>query len=338
MKYIPRLLRRIFYVLFWAVWLLVLLPYFFPLHFPLQNFNQLPFKESRYLNYHHTQVHYRIFPAKADTTLSPVFLIHGFSGSTASWRYVIPELNQSGRSVVAIDLPPFGYSDKRVSANLADSAWVNMIRDVMDTSQRELNLKENQKWIIAGHSMGGMVIGAFASAYPEKVKGMIYVDGTSPESDGIKNNSMLLTSAYLRLGFLHRWADVMMEKVIFSEKRFNELLSSAYLREVSEEEVKIYMDPFHFRGSASAVLRFASQSGYAKVDWKILETIPKCLVWGREDQWIPVSGAEKFLNDHLGIIGRFIEGAGHCPMETHPEQFNQMLLNDFIPILDPAGD
>jgi pimeloyl-ACP methyl ester carboxylesterase len=44
-------------------------------------------------------------------TGEPVVLLHGFGGSTYSWREVMPELARSYR-VVAIDLNGFGYTER----------------------------------------------------------------------------------------------------------------------------------------------------------------------------------------------------------------------------------
>lgn len=45
----------------------------------------------------------------------PLVLLHGFGGSTYSWRRVMPELAQSFR-VVAVDLNGFGYTSGRAIA------------------------------------------------------------------------------------------------------------------------------------------------------------------------------------------------------------------------------
>lgn len=317
--------RRLFYSVFILLWLFILLPYLFPLYAPQQSFSEKPFPESRFIKSRNNWVHYRIFMPQSDSIRGKVMLIHGFSGSTYSWRKTIPALQKAGYFVCAIDLPPFGFSDKRPHTTFSDSAWTSMIREVMDSTV-QFTERKSEKWILAGHSMGGMVIGAFATRFPEKVRALVYVDGTSPDSDGVRSPGLKLTSAFFRQGFVQRWSDVFMEKYLYSEKRFRILLRSAYGQEPEPEEVRAYMEPFGYRYSTSAVVRFASCTGYARVERSVLQHIPRMLIWGKNDKWIPIDGAMHFLGNNPDVQSFFIENAGHCPMETHSEIFNSALL------------
>ncbi|MFN3341303.1 MAG: alpha/beta fold hydrolase [Flavobacteriales bacterium] len=305
--------------------MVMLLPYVVPLKAISQTFSNAPFPESRYVKIEGTWVHFRPFPAEGDSFRSPVMLVHGFSGSTFSWRFLIPVLTKNGYPVVAIDLPPFGFSDKRKSASVSDSIWADLIHGVINTLTAEQFVPE-KKWVLFGHSMGGMVIGSFATEYPERCKGLVYVDGTSPNSDGKRPFSLRASEAVLRMGFIQRWADVMMENFIYSEKRFTELLRSAYQTEPAKEVVRGYMEPFQFRTSASAVFRFAANTGYAKVDGRVLKQFPRLLIWGEKDTWIPAEGARNFLKQNPDVEGHFIPDAGHCPMETHPKEFTAIAM------------
>lgn len=325
-QYIPKILKRVLQVLLVLMLLFMAFPYLLQLNAHPQQFSERPFPESGYLKVSDTWVHYRNFRAEGDTVLGKIMLVHGFSGSTFSWRKSIPVLTKAGFFVSAIDLPPFGFSDKRRVANVTDSIWPYMIRAVMDSAEINQNTGSNPKWILAGHSMGGMVIGAFATNFPERTRAMVYVDGTSPDSDGKRSMGMKMSGWIMRMGFMQRWADVMMEHVLYSEKRFTELLRSAYGSDPTHEDVVGYMQPFSYYGSASSIFRFSSRAGYARVDKNILRTIPRFLIWGEKDAWIPVEGARKFLKDNPEIQSHFIPEAGHCPMETHPEEFNAKIL------------
>ncbi len=43
----------------------------------------------------------------------PVLLVHGFGGSTFSWRHTLKALAEAGYRAIAFDRPPFGLSAKQ---------------------------------------------------------------------------------------------------------------------------------------------------------------------------------------------------------------------------------
>lgn len=54
--------------------------------------------------------------------------------------------------------------------------------------------------------------------------------------------------------------------------------------------------------------------------------VPVALIWGENDRWVtPFQGRRV-----AGLVNRplrLVPGAGHCPMETHPDAFAQALLS-----------
>ncbi|MCV5307888.1 hypothetical protein OFC24_33310, partial [Escherichia coli] len=58
-----------------------------------------------------TTIHYELYE-HANKAERPTFvLVHGFLSSSFSYRRLIPLLSKEG-TVIALDLPPFGKSDK----------------------------------------------------------------------------------------------------------------------------------------------------------------------------------------------------------------------------------
>ena len=51
----------------------------------------------------------------------------------------------------------------------------------------------------------------------------------------------------------------------------------------------------------------------------------RLLIWGLKDEWVE-PGVGKTLHRDLNISLLYtIEDAGHCPMETHPEQVHRIM-------------
>lgn len=72
-------------------------------------------------------VHYRVFEPEGRKKGNMLF-IHGFSGSTFSWRKNVEFFQKKGYQVLCIDLPAFGYSDRLPTwnhsvENRANLAW-----------------------------------------------------------------------------------------------------------------------------------------------------------------------------------------------------------------------
>ena len=53
---------------------------------------------------------------------------------------------------------------------------------------------------------------------------------------------------------------------------------------------------------------------------------PAIAFWGDKDTWVPLSGMKPVADQIPSIKISVIEGAGHCPMATHADQFNQQML------------
>ena len=121
----------------------------------------------------------------------------------------------------------------------------------------------------------------------------------------------------------------MLEYYFLNDKRFADLLESAYLRKATPVEIEGYKKPFEIENSASSILRWANAVSFTKVDKLTLYSKPTLIIWGKGDTWVPFdiktvdTTAFKKMNFH------FIDSAGHNPQETHSEIVNKY-INDFI--------
>lgn len=106
-------------------------------------------------------IYYYEHPAQ-DSTLPPILLIHGLSGQYINWP---PQLRHlSNATIIAPDLPAHGRSEGPVCDSV--SAHAEVLFRLMDA----LHI---QRFIIAGHSMGGAIGQKMAAMRPERVEGLI---------------------------------------------------------------------------------------------------------------------------------------------------------------------
>ena len=111
---------------------------------------------------------------RGERTASPTVILEaGAFGTSADWDFVLDDLAAGGR-VCAYDRAGLGASPPRPGQ-----------RDVL-TKAGELNglldqLGETRPVILVGHSNGALYIEALASLWPERVSGLVYVNGVGPD-------------------------------------------------------------------------------------------------------------------------------------------------------------
>jgi 2-hydroxy-6-oxonona-2,4-dienedioate hydrolase len=295
--------------------LFTFLPYFLPVSTKVVGANEKPFENSHFILSNKTKIHYRVW--KSDTVKSKFFFIHGFSGSTFSFRKNIDTLVKNGALVIAIDLPSFGFSDKSDTADYTIDNTFKAINSIID-----LHSDKNAGWNFVGHSMGAAVSGLYASNFPEKINSLTLIDG-APVSFG---SAVGFGNSFLKYPPLRRWADVIGKQVTDKES-FTKLLSSAYSCAADSDAVNGYMIPFEYKNSGSAIFRMASVQTDFTINEENLQKISKTIIWGAHDTWLPIGEMCEFLKKYPQSKAYIIKGAGHCPMETNAPEVNRILLS-----------
>jgi pimeloyl-ACP methyl ester carboxylesterase len=243
----------------------------------------------------------------------PVVLLHGFGASTYSWRKVMPGIAARFR-VVAIDLNGFGYTQRpRDLASYTREGQGQLVLDVMDA----LGIKRAH---IVGHSYGGGITLWLASRHPERFLSMVLVDSSAPTYPDDRRSraasikplaalfvrSVVLRPATVRKGLLRSFHDPSL---------------------VTPELVQAYFDRLRIEGVTDAFYGLtvpvhgpADVVNLAKID------VPALVVWGEEDQVIPLRDGRRATAKLPR--GRFasIPEAGHIPMEERPEEWLRIVL------------
>ena len=96
-----------------------------------------------------------------------VILVHGWTCDQSSWREQIPALAKNYR-VIALDLPGHGKS------GMPKAFSMELFARAIEAVRVEAKV---DKAILAGHSMGTPVIRKYALMYPDRVIGLVLVDG-----------------------------------------------------------------------------------------------------------------------------------------------------------------
>jgi len=103
--------------------------------------------------------------------MARLVLVHGAFAGAWCWEPVLPGLREAGHEVTAIDLPGSG-KDRTPVQELTLDAYAERVCS---------ELKNGEPAVLAGHSMGGMVVTQAAALAPEHVGRLIYVAAFLPD-------------------------------------------------------------------------------------------------------------------------------------------------------------
>ena len=246
----------------------------------------------------------------------PLVLVHGFGGSTYSWRRVMPRLAESFR-VVAVDLNGFGYTQRLAGpAHYTREAQGELVLSVMDA----LGFPNAH---LMAHSYGGGISLWIAWKHPERVRSLVLVDSSAPTYPNDRRTRAAsfrpLTALYLRTWVLHpRIVRKALLRSFYDDSQVTPELVQAYWERVRVEGV-IYA----YYGLTVPI--------HGPVDKVVLEEIrvPTLVVWGEQDVLISVEAGRRAAARIPGAELAVIDHTGHVPMEEKPEE----LLRYAIPFL-----
>jgi pimeloyl-ACP methyl ester carboxylesterase len=237
-----------------------------------------------------------------------IVLVHGFGGSTYSYRYQIPAFSRAHR-VIAVDLKGFGYSERQQGARLTATAQAAMLKRLLERLGIE-------RATFVGHSMGGGVLQRLAVDYPDAVDALVLA-GSVYRTERMRG---VLPSPVARA-----LAPVIASLVA------SRLLSLAYYdtSKLDETVRAEYMRPMRIRGTSDGILSMMKQG--RDEERPEIRTIkaPVLLLWGAHDRVVPLKTAQEIRRDLPSARLVVIEGAGHMLFEERPDDCNRA-IEDFL--------
>ncbi len=274
----------------------------------------------------------RLYYTSAGDPADPaVILIHGFGGSTFTWRDVQPALAEAGFYSVALDLPPFGLSDKNPDVDYSRSGMADSVVGLMD------NLGIASATIV-GHSMGGAVTAQVAVRHPERAERLVFVAGgifevlqssdaeSTPEAQSASPLSILAS-----IDPRSPVAPILLRSLIDKNFFATTLASAAYKDEViTEAMVEGYLRFIEIEDAPVGFLAYtqAVEANPISLENLVTATGDKSvlLLWGVEDTWVELRLGETM---HAALSNSQLltyEGIGHLPMEEDLSAFNRDLI------------
>jgi pimeloyl-ACP methyl ester carboxylesterase len=254
----------------------------------------------------------------------PLLLVHGTAAWSGTWFSLVPALRSAGWRVVAVDLPPFGYSDKRIDRDYSRIAQATRLRGVLDGYGVA-------HAVVLGHSFGGGPALEFALRDPDRVERLVLVDAAlglqAPPPDPSSPACRALAHPWLR-------------ETLFAASANNPLWSRKLLQgfvarkdAVTPERLAQYRRPSSLHGANAALAAWGNhfacvaETGMSTNEDAIRGLrAPLALLWGAGDTITPPDQA-RHLQSLLPASGlQVIPGVGHIPHIEDPARFEAVLV------------
>jgi pimeloyl-ACP methyl ester carboxylesterase len=238
-----------------------------------------------------------------------IVLIHRFAGSIHEWDEIVPELAKTHR-VIRTDLLGHGGSEKP-SSGYSIEGQAHLIAAVLD----ELGVRNA---LVVGHSMGGDVAIALATARRDLARRLVVIDA-NPEWRFFTLPSSVGRTLWPVIGQL-QWQlapDSMVSKSVQREFAPGFPVPEHSVRDVRRMTYTSYtdsLDDFH---------RFLDAMPLSERAARL--RMPILVLWGDEDQLVKPTA----LNDYRGVPGAHIvmvAGAGHSAMIERPTETARIVL------------
>jgi pimeloyl-ACP methyl ester carboxylesterase len=246
----------------------------------------------------------------------PVLLIHGFNLDWHTWTKNIDPL-AAHFEVYAPDLWGQGLSTREPLdyGYALFSEQIQMFMDALGIEQASL----------VGHSMGGGTSIVFSLHNRERVKKLILLDST-----GIPTPLPFRSMIFRLPGVAEFLLSLPTDRI----RRKNLLDIWIHNREsLFDDHYKEFTRSQKIQGSMQALLSILRQDFFNTLSDEIralgTANIPTLIVWGRNDQSLPVRCAQEMHRLLPGSRLEIVDEAGHLANFDRPDIFNQLAI-DFL--------
>jgi pimeloyl-ACP methyl ester carboxylesterase len=255
-------------------------------------------------------IYYEHHGRPVDSGAEVLILIHGYLSSCFSFRLLIPFLKNK-YIIYALDLPGFGQSEKSNTFIYSLDNYGKLIVDFIHTFKLD-------KVVLVGHSMGGQIALQAARHEPNRISKVVGL--SSAGYMGRVKRSIVLLS-YLPLFHL-------MLRVYFNKKDvMSNFLEVTHNRNIiTKEMMDGYLAPLKEKSFYKSFIRFIRHRE-GDLPSELVKTIrqPVLLVWGRQDEIVPLSIAERFKSDLPSAKLIVFEETGHLLPEEKPKEVAQAI-------------
>ena len=270
-----------------------------------------------------TRIHFREWGRR---DAKPLLLVHGTGAWGGTWVSNAEAMAAAGFHVVAMDLPPFGFSDLPPTGDYSRLAQARRIQAVLERLGP-------QPVTLLGHSFGGGPAAEAAMLSPQRIAHLVLLDaaiGLEPESPPPCHVPWAMRAAL-------QWPGL--RTALVGATATDPRLTAWFLRKfvareeaITLERTAIYQKPFVNEDFSAGLADWARQfatgceqpASVKPQSWRQLQ-VPVSLVWGERDSVTPLAQAQalKALLPRARLT--VLPGVGHIPQIEDVPQFNRAI-------------
>ncbi|WP_249872624.1 alpha/beta fold hydrolase [Oceanobacillus saliphilus] len=241
----------------------------------------------------------------------PLVLVHGFVSSTYTFNRLIPLLAKHF-SIIALDLPGFGRSEKSMSFVYSYENYAKIVAECIDY----FRLKNV---CIIGHSMGGQIALYTARLIPEQINRLILLSSSGYLKSA---NRLMILCSYLPL------FNIAVKRRV-TRRDVRESLQNVFYNQalITDDHIREFEGPLkeeNFYKSLVRLLRHREGDLNAN-QLKEVKT-PALLIWGEEDKVVPVGVGKRLEADLPNAKLITFEKTGHLVTEERTKEIYEQIL------------
>ncbi|WP_156291981.1 alpha/beta fold hydrolase [Oceanobacillus salinisoli] len=242
----------------------------------------------------------------------PIILIHGFVSSTYTFNRIIPLLKEHF-SILALDLPGFGRSEKSTSFVYSYHNYAKLVVKCMEFFGLT-------NVTIVGHSMGGQIALYTAKLIPEKVKKLILLGSSGYLKSA---NKLLVYSSYLPLFNLF-------VKRTVNNRSVKESLRNVFYNasKITEDHIREFERPLKDKNFCKSLIRLLRhrEGDLTSEELKEIQT-PTLLIWGEDDAVVPLSVGKRLARDLPNAELITYKETGHLITDERPHEITNHIFS-----------
>lgn len=276
-----------------------------------------------WLRAHDVDIHLQEWGPK---TAKPLLLVHGTGAWTGTWVSNVDAMVAAGFRVVAMDLPPFGFSTLPTNADYSRLAQAKRIQAV-------LNQLGDQPVTLLGHSFGGGPALETALLDNGRITHLVLVDAAI----GMQASLAATCQPSALVQTLMGWRPMRTTLIaaVGTDPHFSQALLRKFVARkdvVTIERTAIYQQPFVNQDFTAALGDWAYQFATGcEIPMSVQPeqvkklSIPMSLVWGEQDTITPLVQAHGLKNLVANSRLTVLPGVGHIPQIEDVAAFNAVI-------------
>ena len=245
----------------------------------------------------------------------PIMLIHGTAAWSGFWQQVADHLAGRGWRVIAVDLPPFGWSGRDPQGRYDRATQAERLAAVLRSQSKPA--------IVVGHSFGAGAATELALRHPDQLKGLVLVDAALGQFDVEGEGATARMLGFAPFG------EVVTSAAVTNPAALEPLLRSMIARkEKAAAWLPVLREPMRREGTTSAYAAWLPNL-FSKDDGSLSRrsenlrkiAVPVALVWGEADTVTPLNQGRHIAELTRARSLKLLPGVGHIPHIEDPEAF-----------------